>query len=60
MQAIEANMREMCEVLELLAAPAWRSGGITNTFREEMVKKMSRKCLVFQICCSQNIGSKFP
>ena len=48
-------MREKCEVLALLAAPAWRRGGSTNTFREEWVKKMSRNCLAFQICCSQSI-----
>ena len=58
-QAIEANMREKCEVLALLAAPTWRRGGSTNTFWKESVKKMSRKCLVFQICCSWSIGNKF-
>ena len=52
-------MREKCEVLALLAAPAWRRSGSTDTFWEESVKKMSRKCLTFQICCSQSIGNKF-
>ena len=58
-QAIEAIMREKCEVLALLAAPAWRRGGSTNIFWEESVKKMSRKCLAFQICRKQSIGNQF-
>ena len=56
-QAIEANIREKCKVLALLAAPVWRRGRSTNTFWEESVKKMSRKCLTFQICCSRSIGT---
>ena len=35
-----------------------RRGGSTNTFWEESVKRMSRKCLAFQICCSRRIGNK--
>ena len=52
-------MREKCEVLALLAAPAWRRSGTTDTFWEESVKKMSRKCLAFQLRCSQSIRNKF-